>query len=153
MDESCGKPTLTCISYRNGANTFADRGVAAAISKDRAKQVVREADAAVLMHTANPGTICNCCADCCFLSRARIRRNAALRQPETDGGAFLPWPSQRGPVRLSQEKCVRCGVCTSRCPFGIFAADGDGRVSVQAGKCVGCALCVQTCPAQALSLQ
>jgi NAD-dependent dihydropyrimidine dehydrogenase PreA subunit len=153
MEENCGKPLLTCVSYRTGVNTFADRGVSRPITKEQAKQVVLDADAAGLMHTANPNGICNCCADCCFLSRARIRRNAALGSAEAGGGALLPWPTRGGTVRLDAEKCVGCGGCIGRCPFGLFAADGGGRVAVRSGQCAGCGLCVQTCPAQALALQ
>ncbi|MDR0383091.1 MAG: 4Fe-4S binding protein [Spirochaetaceae bacterium] len=142
----CGKPLLTCVSYRSGINTVAHRGVSTPITKERAAQVIRDADDAGLIHTANANTICNCCTDCCYLSRARKRRNA---EQSAGGPLFLSWPKVSRRVQADWEKCVSCGLCEERCPFHLFSA-ADRRID--AGRCVGCSLCVNTCPAGALSL-
>ena len=60
----CGLPKQTCITYKSAPNTFAHRGLSERISKERAKEIVRAADRAGLMHTVNPNGICNCCGDC-----------------------------------------------------------------------------------------
>ena len=69
-------PTDTCVTYKDGINSFVDRGLSKKISKEEAKEVVRRADAAGLMHTAGMGGICNCCGDCCYLFRAQKRRKS-----------------------------------------------------------------------------
>jgi Pyruvate/2-oxoacid:ferredoxin oxidoreductase delta subunit len=149
LEESCGKPVRTCISWRSGDNTFSDRGLSKPITKDEALRIVTEADAAGLMHTANPNGLCNCCSDCCFLSRGRVRRNAELRG--NGDGSFLAWPAAGKAVQFSQEDCVGCGACLSRCPFGLFTQK-NGKAAVDRNRCVGCGLCVNTCPANALTL-
>ncbi|HCD43023.1 MAG TPA: 4Fe-4S ferredoxin, partial [Lachnoclostridium sp.] len=70
----CGLPTKTCITYKNGLNSFAHRGLSEHIDKEKAKEIVRKADQAGLMHTVNPNGICNCCGDCCYLFRGQKKR-------------------------------------------------------------------------------
>jgi Pyruvate/2-oxoacid:ferredoxin oxidoreductase delta subunit len=147
---TCGLPVRTCISFRNEPNTSAHRGLSQPISKERAERIIIDADKAGLMHTANAGSICNCCADCCYLSRARKKRNAALGL-DRNPGAATAWPLQNKSIRVRKDLCVRCGLCAARCPFGLFAP-GKDRISVDAARCVGCGLCVNGCPAGALEL-
>jgi Pyruvate/2-oxoacid:ferredoxin oxidoreductase delta subunit len=149
LETHCGKPVRTCISWKSGDNTFSDRGLSKPIGKEEAIGIVQEADAAGLMHTANPNGLCNCCSDCCFLSRGRNRRNAELRGKGS--GSFLTWPATGRAVQVAQESCVGCGTCLSRCPFGLFTLQ-EGKTAVDRNRCVGCGLCVNTCPEKALSL-
>jgi NAD-dependent dihydropyrimidine dehydrogenase PreA subunit len=140
----CDKPTLVCISYRDGVNSYPDRGVSRPVSSREAVAVVTAADRAGLVHTANPEGICNCCGDCCYLFRARARR-----------GSGAAWPRSRHVIAMDEGKCLGCGICLGRCMFGVFDASdltGSGRASAEAGLCVGCGVCVSTCPAGALSL-
>ncbi len=137
----CGKPLNTCLSYRTAPGSYASRGVSRPIGKKEAMQVVKEADKAGLMHTANPyGGICNCCADCCYLFKAQRALGSAGR-----------WPIVRYYTVLDSEKCIGCGMCVKRCPFGLFTKQG-GKVAFEAGRCVGCGLCVNRCPKKALRL-
>lgn len=137
----CDKPILTCLSYRTAPGSYASRGISKAISKEEAVQVVREADKAGLMHTANPyGGICNCCSDCCYLFRAQ-------REISSEG----QWPIVRYHTVLDEHKCILCGKCIKRCPFMLFSFGADGLV-FESEACVGCGLCVNTCPANALEL-
>lgn len=137
----CGLPTRTCITYRCGINSFADRGLSERIDKERAKQVVRDADRAGLMHTINEGGICNCCGDCCYLFRTQQRL-----------GSTGTWPRTENVVRMEQTKCISCGKCVKRCHFGIFIRGDDHKIRCDTSACVGCGLCVYTCPAGALEL-
>lgn len=138
----CGLPTRTCITYRAGINSFVDRGLSERIDKERAKQIVRDADRAGLMHTANEGGICNCCGDCCYLFRTRERM----------GGAGV-WPATEHVVAMDGAKCIACGKCISRCHFNVFTRDAHRRMITDTAQCVGCGLCVNTCPACALELK
>jgi NAD-dependent dihydropyrimidine dehydrogenase PreA subunit len=145
----CGKPLEVCISFRDGPNSNAHRGVSRPVTKAEAKQAVLRADKSGLMHTANENTICNCCADCCYLSRARKRRN---RELGAEAGGVVSWPRQTKRVTVNTARCSRCALCVKRCPFGLFSLEG-GTVSVRAECCVGCGLCVNTCPGGALELR
>jgi len=137
----CGLPTRTCITYKNGINTFAHRGLSLQIDKEKAKEVVKKADQAGLMHTANPNGICNCCGDCCYLFRGQKRRKS-----------IGVWPSSPYIIDIDEEKCIGCGICQRRCHFDVFEIV-DRKAKINKDKCVGCGICNQTCPRQALSMK
>lgn len=136
----CSLPVLTCLSYRQGVNTYAHRGVGKPITKEEGKQVAREADRAGLVHTRNPGGICNCCDDCCYLFRARRAR---------DSGSL--WPRADHVISVERALCVSCGTCVKRCRFGALRLE-NGALAADGEKCVGCGLCVSACPTGALRL-
>lgn len=136
----CGAPRQVCITYKNGINSFADRGLSVRIDAERAKQIVREADKAGLMHTCNPNGICNCCDDCCYLFRVQSRN-----------GSYGVWPATDYMVSFDKDKCVGCGLCAKRCRMKVFEINGDYPI-LNTTTCAGCGLCVNTCPGKALCL-
>ena len=148
----CSKPVNTCIRFSD------QRGVGWEISRERAREIVRAANAAGLMQTgevveadgAVSGVICNCCADCCYphLVSARL-------------GAGKVWPRSRYISRRLPERCTSCGRCARRCPFGAFtagsvtdAATGAARlvISFDEALCRGCGVCATGCPADAIEM-
>ncbi len=137
----CGKPTKTCITYRNGINTFAHRGLSEEIDKERAKEIVKNADKKGLMHTVNSNGICNCCGDCCYLFRSQAKRNSS---------GF--WPKTNQIIEFNSHNCVKCGACIKRCNFDVFTKV-DGIIKTDISKCVGCGICSNSCPTKALKLQ
>ena len=137
----CGLPTKTCITYRNGVNTFAHRGLSEEIDKERAKEIVRQADRDGLMHTVQPNGVCNCCGDCCYLFRAQRRRDS-----------LGVWPKTERVIAFDAERCIGCALCTRRCHFGVFEKR-DGAIAAQTERCVGCGVCATMCPGKALTLQ
>lgn len=137
----CGKPTRTCITYRNGANSFVHRGLSEEIDKEKAKEIVIDADKKGLMHTVNPNGICNCCGDCCYLFRSQARR-----------GSSGFWPKTEQIIEFSSEKCIACGACIKRCHFNVFTKI-DGYITADISKCVGCGICEKTCPTKSLELK
>lgn len=141
LSGDCNMPTKTCITYKNGINTFVHRGLSEEIDKERAKEVVREADKAGLMHTANPNGICNCCDDCCYLFRGQEKR---------DSRGF--WPKSNHIVEIDKNLCVGCGLCTKRCRFKVFTKEGRD-IQVDESKCVGCGICATACPVGALKMK
>ena len=142
---ACGLPRHTCITYKNGINTFADRGLSEQIDPERATEIVRQAEKDGLMHTSAMGGICNCCGDCCYLFRAQQARQSV--------GV---WPASLWVIAQGEGKCVNCGKCIMRCHMQVFAkySAADGRQSVIAdpSKCAGCGICRSTCPTGALEL-
>lgn len=137
----CGFPVRTCITYKNGINTFAHRGLSKQISKDQAKEIVKAADHAGLMHTVNPNGICNCCGDCCYLFRGQQRR-----------GSFGFWPQSLHIVELKPDTCIGCGKCARRCHFGVFTKK-DKTIEINPRACVGCGICATECPTGSLTMK
>lgn len=136
----CGLPTKTCITYRDGMNSFAHRGLSEKIDKEKAKEVVKKADKTGLMHTVNPNGICNCCGDCCYLFRGQRKRNS-----------IGIWPKTTHIIEFDDSKCIACGNCVRKCHFEVFKKEGNILIDVE--KCVGCGICVQGCPTKALKLK
>ena len=138
----CRKPRRTCLTYKNGINTFVDRGLSEPLTKEQAIDVVRMADKSGLMHTTMSGGICNCCSDCCYLFRSQRR-----------AATYGIWPASSWAVDFEEEKCIRCGLCTKRCWMQVFRQDSrEKTIRFDNTHCVGCGLCVNTCPAGALQL-
>lgn len=137
----CGKPTKTCITYRNGINTFAHRGLSEQIDKERAKKIVKNADKKGLMHTVNPNGICNCCGDCCYLFRSQAKRNSS---------GF--WPKTNQVIEFDSERCIKCGICIKKCHFDVFTKV-DGSIKTEISKCVGCGICANSCPTRSIKLK
>lgn len=136
----CGLPTRTCITYKDGINSFAHRGLSERIDKERAKEIVIQADKKRLMHTVNPNGICNCCGDCCYLFRGQKRR-----------GSQGFWPETNYVIELDTASCISCGKCVRTCHFEVFSK--AEKVQADRSKCIGCGICVQGCPVKALELK
>jgi NAD-dependent dihydropyrimidine dehydrogenase PreA subunit len=147
---SCGKPLETCVSFKNGANTNANRGILKPISKDEAKNIIFQADKAGLIHRINSGTICNCCIDCCYLSRAQNRRNESIDFYNNINAQS--WPIQTKKVILDLSMCINCKKCIERCPYNLFSMQND-KLHNDNSLCIGCGLCVTTCPSGSLKLK
>lgn len=140
---ACHKPTKTCITYRNGINSFVDRGLSEEIDKEKAKEIVIKANKAGLMHTINPDGICNCCNDCCYLFRSQEKRQST---------GF--WPKTETIVTLDEDACIGCGKCLKQCNFEVLEVTNNRKVKIsQIKECIGCGICVDSCPKQALQLQ
>jgi len=159
MVEGCRKPVNTCLRFNN------DRELGWEISKSRALAILREADQAGLMHSAEigltvdgtiDGAICNCCADCCF-----------PHQLAEQQGAQKIWPLTRFVARRLKERCTVCGRCARRCPFDAFRirrAPQKGSSEVKPKKrpgkqivfyrdlCRGCGVCATGCPEDAIEM-
>jgi NAD-dependent dihydropyrimidine dehydrogenase PreA subunit len=140
----CGSPTMVCLNYHDGPNSYPDRGVSRAISAREARAVAMAADRAGLVHTVSDRGMCNCCDDCCYLFRAQARR-----------GSRRVWPESSHVVSLDAGRCIGCGICLGRCRFGVFDESDlseNGAASADPSLCIGCGVCVATCPSGALSV-
>jgi ferredoxin len=83
--------------------------------------------------------ICNCCACCCGAMQAM--RNGV---PMLASSGYLS--------RLEAERCVQCGLCAQRCPFGAITWEEGGYPAIDAAVCMGCGVCVNRCARKALGL-
>ena len=139
----CDKPLDVCLRFDN------ERGLGKEISRERAVEILHEADAACLTHTDYLGrsagdthAICNCCTDCCFPHRA-----ARLLDAES------VWPHRRHVAAIDDDTCKPCGRCALRCLFAAITSDSVGRPRLEPAACRGCGLCSTTCPTEAIAMQ
>lgn len=151
MMDSCGKDRMTCLRFDN------HRGIGWEISKERAKEIIRDAAKAGLMHSGElglspggglDGAICNCCADCCYPHQLAERSDARKL-----------WPLTRYLAAWDDTACTTCGRCTRRCPFGAFflepAEPGKKRraIGYDPELCRGCGVCTAGCKASAIRME
>ena len=54
-------------------------------------------------------------------------------------------------LKFDINKCVLCGVCVEKCPFGALTIEGNGIVVGDA--CRMCGLCVRNCPEKAIRFE
>jgi len=55
-------------------------------------------------------------------------------------------------VKLNEEYCSRCSICSSLCPFEAIKKEPEtGKIILEIEKCQVCGLCYSTCPATAIS--
>ncbi len=55
-------------------------------------------------------------------------------------------------VKISTEKCIRCGVCIDECPEGAICYRENNMPYVIEEDCTDCGLCVSACCKEALVL-
>ena len=145
---ACDASIYNCLRFHN------DRDLGWEISKERAIEILREADAEGLTHTdyvgfggySDPHAICNCCTDCCQ------PHLAAERLGVTD-----IWPRRRYVAHPVPDACTLCALCTERCPFGALTihegGGGDQELVLTSATCRGCGLCATGCPEDAIVMK
>ena len=152
LGDACatGAPTLNCFSFGKSARHTSAQGFAKKISKEEARTIMREAEAAGLIHKAfHPGaretspetSICNCCKDCC--DTFGLWRKGTL--PLINSTYYLSI--------IDKETCTGCGTCVDRCPTDAIALDHDGLAERDENACIGCGVCARFCPDEAISLK
>jgi uncharacterized protein (DUF39 family)/NAD-dependent dihydropyrimidine dehydrogenase PreA subunit len=55
-------------------------------------------------------------------------------------------------LNYNREKCIRCGVCISVCPFEVFGWGTRFDLTVEPDKCKKCGFCGDVCPVDAIKL-
>ncbi|MFC1949390.1 thiamine pyrophosphate-dependent enzyme [Chloroflexota bacterium] len=80
------------------------------------------------------------CNQCSQPACAEICPTGAITRSESDGI-----------VRINEQKCVGCGLCTLACPYGgIYFSPETGK-SIKCDMCDGEPACVEACPYRVLS--
>ena len=158
LGQNCERPVETCLWLDDLALDALDRGHGRRLSCDEAIDLVRRADKAGLMHTADSEwktrglqAICNCCACDCYPFRAALEL-----------GSKGVWPRSRYVAVHDTQLCNLCGACVNRCHFDAFYHEdriveigGKARnnIAYEPDRCWGCGLCASTCPSQAIAME
>jgi ferredoxin len=143
----CEAPDDVCILLDLWAVYFEKNLNARKVSKDEAKDALRRAADAGLVHSTTNSQegamfICNCCGCCC----AGLRAITQLKIP----AAIAVAPSNFI-AEIAKSDCTGCGGCMSRCHVGALTLDSD-TVDLMVENCIGCGACISVCPTQAISM-
>ncbi len=55
-------------------------------------------------------------------------------------------------LKLDQDKCIGCSLCTTVCPHAVFIVEDRLARIVELDHCMECGACVGNCPVTALSV-
>jgi Na+-translocating ferredoxin:NAD+ oxidoreductase subunit B len=145
VGKGCDRPREACLTFAPVENAFDHTPVGRPVSKDEAFEILRQAEAAGLVHTTGNyrdghSYICNCCPCCCGVLRGLTEFDIP------NAVASSGFHSQ-----VDSELCSACGDCLERCHFGALSIPGF-TCEVQISNCVGCGLCITSCSTGALRL-
>lgn len=57
-------------------------------------------------------------------------------------------------IKINPILCIRCGLCTEVCPFGLPQRTPEGGYTIiNPQKCIECSACFRNCPTQAILLK
>jgi electron transport complex protein RnfB len=146
-DPNCDAPPEACMTFDAMAGFIIERGFGRPLTRDEAKQKIKEADKAGLIHMVSDWqdqltTVCACCRCCCLVLRTltefgnRHIMSRSAFSPERDPGL-----------------CKDCRTCADiRCPMKAIEITEVSHV-VDADRCIGCGLCATGCPNDAISMK
>ena len=143
-------PTLNCFTFGKSARHTSSQGFARKVTKEEALKIMKEAEAAGLLHKAyhpasnesKPETsICNCCKDCC--DAIRMWREGAL--PLINSTYYVSV--------IDVSLCTGCGTCVDLCPTDAIVLNAENLAERNADACLGCGVCARFCPEEAISLK
>jgi Pyruvate/2-oxoacid:ferredoxin oxidoreductase delta subunit len=116
------------------------------ISQDEAVEIIRAEDARGHIHTVwfkdtlggRMYCMCNCCRCCCTAMRAHF--------------FGIPLLASSGYVSQVNDRCDGCSECIKFCQFKALMMDGE-KAEVTQEKCMGCGVCESKCPQHAITLK
>jgi DNA-binding Lrp family transcriptional regulator len=136
VGKDCGHPLETCLAFNELAETLLEAGLARRLDHVEALQILRDCEAAGLVHFVDNAegcirSLCNCCSCSCVLFSV-IKR----------GGENAGGPS-RFVIRYNGEYFPELAECAQLCPTGALSC--KGKLSINHQKCIGCGLCANRC--------
>ncbi|MFC1644892.1 DUF362 domain-containing protein [Patescibacteria group bacterium] len=145
LGESCDKPQRTCLTLNKAAESLSKHGVAEEITKKEALMILKDCKDLGLVQIGdnvqgNINWICNCCKCCCDALAAYRRLKY---KPKISSNFF---------ANTNNEKCVRCEICTKKCPVDAISVVGNG-IKIDWNRCIGCGVCVNFCGKKNISLE
>jgi len=55
-------------------------------------------------------------------------------------------------LKLNDDLCIGCGLCTQVCPHGVFELEATQVTIVDQNACMECGACVHNCPVDAIEV-
>ncbi|MBI5441243.1 MAG: 4Fe-4S binding protein [Deltaproteobacteria bacterium] len=146
LGKGCNHPIEVCLKFDELAGYLIDRGLGREITRDEARDVVRQSAEAGLVHFVDNarGRVkhnCNCCGCACWnvgsIRRRKIPRDALMAT------YFLR--------RTDEDRCAGCGRCAEVCPVDAVRMDG-ATPRIDEAWCIGCGVCARACDFEAVEL-
>ena len=143
-------PTFNCFTFGKSARHTVAHGFAKRVTKEQAFEILKEAQAAGLVHKAyHPGSdetksetsLCKCDKHCC--ETLAVWRKGAL--PLVNSTFHL--------ARVDPDVCLGCGTCEEKCPTEAITIGDMSVAEVNGECCFGCGVCARFCPSGAISLK
>ena len=135
------------MKFNEMARYVIDHGLAREISKDEARDVIRQSADAGLVHFVDnaEGDVkhnCNCCGCACW-------NVGTLKRRKTPRDALMATYFMR---ETDEDECVGCGKCVEICPVAVLKLQED-LPEVDEQWCIGCGVCATECPTGAARLK
>ena len=142
--DDCGMPNEVCMHFGTGAQFFIERGMGRRITREEAKDILRKAGEAGLVHAGlniqDLDFICNCCACHCMILQG------ALSQPHPGRALYSGYQPC-----VDADLCTGCETCIGRCPAKAMTMTEDVPV-IDPDRCFGCGVCAVGCPMEAIEM-
>jgi Pyruvate/2-oxoacid:ferredoxin oxidoreductase delta subunit len=142
--DDCGKPDDVCIQFGIGAKYVIERGIGRRVTKEEARDTLRRAAEAGLVHaglnTQELDFLCNCCACHCMILKT------ALSQPKPGKVLYSGFQP-----KIDPDLCSGCQTCVDRCPAKAATYEEDAP-QIDKDRCFGCGVCAVGCPAGAIQM-
>lgn len=154
LGKGCDKPREVCLTFNQIAKSLSRNGIARAITRDEAMDILAKSKAAGLAQTGDNvqrevSFICNCCGCCCHLMRS-------IKAFDLHPGIV----TSNWHVAIDHTRCKGCGTCAKACPIDAIGMEkvpgGDGKKRRAVGNdvaCLGCGVCSTVCKNGAASMK
>jgi NAD-dependent dihydropyrimidine dehydrogenase PreA subunit len=138
-----------CLIFNKPAQFAIEHKFARPISKKEAKQILKDAEDAGLVHkvfhskldfSKDIDGICSCCKCCCGILRLFHEGVWPLHTMTSYIAKTIP------------EECIGCGTCVEKCQMNAITLMDDLAV-INEAICIGCGVCVHHCPQNAIKLE